>query len=275
MKYLITLGCSWTWGAGAGYTSGMSDVDFKKIVFDKNIADTLSFRNILSEQYGYKNINMSIWRSSNRRQFRLARNFFSGASFNSIKQSGNEVIVLWGITSTGRNEWYSSMTKDYTSFLLSSDKHLSPVEKDMSEFMLRNVYDHNHEIFELAQEMNHWNSFFHALGIKNYWFDSFNHHDYTLDSPGLKPGSEFNYKNNTQINNFVIDHPTSRDLMSQLAMDSAFNNNIHGYHTSEWVKDTNRIDHLIANDLINPYSFHPTQLGHQKIAKQFGHLFNQ
>jgi hypothetical protein len=61
--------------------------------------------------------------------------------------------------------------------------------------------------------------------------------------------------------------------MSQLAIDSEFNNNIDGYHTSQWVKDTNRIDHLIANDLINPYSFHPTLLGHTKIAKLFDHLF--
>ena len=53
MKYLITMGCSWAWGAGVGYTKNMPLGEFKSIVFDKALADKNSFRNILAEQYGY------------------------------------------------------------------------------------------------------------------------------------------------------------------------------------------------------------------------------
>lgn len=280
MKYLITLGCSWTWGAGAGYTTGMSDADFKRIVFDKSIADQLGFRSVLSNKFGYKNVNMSIWRSSNQKQFRLARNFFSSDSFKSMKQNADDIVILWGITSTGRNEMYSSRYKEYTNFLLSGERFFLPAEKDMSEFTFTHLYDHEHEVFELAQEMNHWNTFFSAQGLKNYWFDSFNHHDYTVNSPGLeKPGlaawDASNYKNNVKIPNFAIDHESARDLMSQLAIRSGFTNSDGKYHTSEWVNDTNRIEHLVSAGLINPFSFHPTAKGHEEIASMFEHLMQQ
>ena len=38
------------------------------------------------------------------------------------------------------------------------------------------------------------------------------------------------------------------------------------YHRSIWKKDDTRIDKLIKERLVNPFSFHPTQKGHKKIA---------
>jgi hypothetical protein len=271
MKYFITLGCSWAWGAGVGYVTGMSSDDFKNVVFNKELADKYSFRNLLAEQYGYKNINFSIHKSSNKKQFRLARNFFSSDVFNKIKNNAEDIIVLWGITSTGRNEVFSSKKNEYINFLLNHSSHFgfSPTEEKMSKFFLENIYDHQHEIFELAHDMAHWNDYFNLLGIKNYWFDSFNHHDYRVNSPG--DGKD--YTNNTNIRNFAIMHDHARDLMSQLLITSNIDKFDSKYHSSTWLLDTNRADLLVEKGLINPFSFHPTKTGNEKIAVMMQHLF--
>jgi hypothetical protein len=269
MKYLITLGCSWTYGAGVGYTEGMSLDDFKNVVFNRDLAEKYSFRNLLAEKYGYKNINFSIHKSSNKKQFRQARNFFSSDIFNKLKNNAEDIIVLWGTTSTGRNEVFSTAQNEYINFLMNHSRSFGPVEDKMSTFFFENTYDHNHEIFELAQDMAHWNSFFKMSGIKNYWFDSFNHHDYTLNSPG--EGKD--YVNNTNIENFAIVHNHARDLMSQLALTSGITEFDSKYHTNTWESDTNRAELLSKTNLINPFSFHPTKQGHEKIATMMSHLF--
>lgn len=270
MKYLITFGCSWAWGAGVGYVDGMSINEFKPIVFDKELADKHSFRSLLAEQYGYKNINFSIWKSSNKKQFRLARQFFSSDIFKEIKGRGDEVIVLWGITSTGRNEVFSVKQSEYLNFLLNNPHARDDEEEKLSNFFLENLYNHQHEIFELAQDMAHWNEYFKLSGVQNYWFDSFNHHDYTVNSPGSGP----DYINKTSIENFAVNHEHSRDLMSQLAMGSGIDNFDSKYHSSAWVLDTDRAKLLVEKRLVNPFSYHPTAMGHIKIAEMMSSLFN-
>jgi len=271
MKYLITLGCSWTWGAGVGYTKNMTIEEFRPLVFNKELADKNSFRNILAEQHGYKNINFAIWKSSNQKQFRRAKQFFSSDTFNKIKNTADDIVVLWGITSTGRNEIFSSKRNEYLNIVLNDHRSESDEEKKISNFFLENIYDHEHELFELANDMAHWNNYFKLLNVRNYWFDSFNHHDYTTNSPGT--GDE--YINKTCIENFVVKHNTGRDLMSQLAITSGINDCDSKYHSSAWVHDTNRIDFLVEKGLINPFSFHPTKEGHILISNLMNHLFEK
>lgn len=271
MKYLITFGCSWTWGAGSGYNKGMSLEEFKLVVFNKEISEKNSFRSILAKKYGYENINFSIWKSSNKKQFRLARQFFSSDAFAKIRENATEIIVLWGITSTARNEVFSNNNNEYLNFLLNNPHSQQGTEDKISNFFLENIYDHTHEIFELAHDMTHWNEYLKLLGIKNYWFDSFNHHDYTTHSTGR--GTE--YINNTKIENFAINHASARDLMSQLAIVTGMNNYDSNYHSSAWVLDTNRANFLIQNGLVNPFSFHPTKEGHTILAGMMEHLFEQ
>lgn len=269
MKYLITLGCSWTWGAGVGYTDNLTPGEYKSIVFDRELADKNSFRSILSERHGYRNINFSIWKSSNKKQFRQARQFFSSDTFTKIKNNADDIIVLWGITSTGRDQVFSTAKNEYLNLVLNDPRPQSDEEEKISNFLLEHTYDHDHEVFELAQDMTHWNHYFKLLGVRNYWFDSFNHHDYTTNSPGT--GKE--YINNTCIENFAVDHDHSRDLMSQLAINSGIENFDSKYHSSAWEHDTNRIDFLVEKGLINPYSYHPTKQGHMLISNLMNHLF--
>lgn len=258
MKYLITFGCSWAWGAGVGYRAGMAPNDFKNIVWDQEHADKDSFRGQLALEFGYENINFSIWKSSNKKQFRLARNFFNSDKFQDIKRDAEDIIILWGLTATGRGELFSVKHSDFVSFALNNKHESDETGKTMSDFFLRYNYDHDHEVSELTEEIKHWNNYFNMLGIKNYWYDSFNHHNYDIDT-----------------NNFVIDHDTSRDLMSQLVLSEGFSDFDSSYHTSMFVNDTNRIDFLIGKGLINPYSFHPTKRGHEKIASMMKYVFDR
>jgi hypothetical protein len=180
-KLLITFGCSWTFGVSVGYTSGMSDAELRKIWTNRDLADKYSFRGILTKKYDFTNINFSLPGSSNQKQFRIAKAFFNSNQFKNIQSKFDQIVVLWGITSTARNEMFIVKEQILKNFFYNSSTLLDPFIKSMVKFS----YDHAHEVFSLATDMAHWNMFFNNLGIKNLWFDTFNHHDYTTSSPGI------------------------------------------------------------------------------------------
>ena len=68
-------------------------------------------------------------------------------------------------------------------------------------------------------------------------------------------------------------HDHARDLMSQLLITSNIDKFDSKYHSSTWLLDTNRADLLVEKGLINPFSFHPTKTGNEKIAVMMQHLF--
>ena len=57
-----------------------------------------------------------------------------------------------------------------------------------------------------------------------------------------------------------------RDLLSQMAIQHGMSIMDNRYHLSTWQDDCNRITHLTKLGLLNPYSNHPTKLGHKCIA---------
>ncbi len=73
---LISFGCSWTYGVGANYISGMTKKDLEDVAWDVSQIEPLSFRKIISNKLDRVHINFSSRGSSNQRQFRLAREFF-------------------------------------------------------------------------------------------------------------------------------------------------------------------------------------------------------
>ena len=80
------------------------------------------------------------------------------------------------------------------------------------------------------------------IGVKNYWFDTFNHHDYTYDSP-----------------NMIMQNKKPRDLMSNLCIDMGHNSSMNNYHHSKWVLDDDRIKFLRKKNLVNPITHHPNR----------------
>jgi len=317
-KALITFGCSWTFGVGVNYDKSMqcNPETWKVDAWDESICNQLSFRGILSQRYNFDNINLSRGGSSNQRQFRLAKTFFNSKKFQELQDIGTEIVVLWGITSTARNETYMVGLNKVENFMYNSAEN--PPQKTtpdtmICEFFAKHIYSHRQEVFMLAHEMSHWNMFFKSLGIKNYWYDTFNHHDYTINSPALLTGKhdylerakpdwpswrEFvsrkfpsdsrvvdeilnpkyqfaQFVNNLSITNFVVDHPRDRDLMSQLVIRNGSDRFDRKYHFSNWDIDGDRVQFLIDQDLLNPHSFHPTKLGHEQIANMFDHLFEK
>ena len=308
---LITFGCSWTFGIGAGYVEGMSDSDYRELHENIEFADQLSFRAVLSEKFNLLNRNFASGGSSNQRQFRLAKNFFISKEFSELQKKYDNVIVLWGITSTARNECYRLTDKRYYNFLY----NLKPENNwPLPEMFVKYSYDHDSLVDELAAEISHWNEFFKYKNIKNLWFDTFNHYDYLGFEKKLDNQHKIEYENvkgidwptweNYRIGNFAginreiideiqkfpIDFMTSileenesryrninldnlifqelnpRDLMSLLAKQYGLNDVDKQYHKSIWRKDTNRVDFLVSKKILNPYSYHPTKLGHQIIA---------
>lgn len=177
-KLLITFGCSWTFGVGLNYEPGMSSDLYKANAWNPTVADKFSFRKYLVDRFDFEHLNFSSGGSSNCQQLRRAKTFFTSNQFQKIQQQFKEIVVLWGITSTARKEIYDNASDNIHVFFLSKD---NPISKNL----LLMLYNHEHEVFTLAKEMCFWNLFFKTLGVKNFWYDTFNHHDYTTNSPAI------------------------------------------------------------------------------------------
>jgi hypothetical protein len=306
---LITFGCSWTYGVGVNYSPGMTRPDFVKNTKNKLLCDSLSFRGILSSKLGLDNINFSQGGSSNQRQFRLAKQFFISDEFFKLKKKYKTIIVLWGITSTARNEMFDLETGEMVNFFLTSKN--PPIASQLAKYS----YDHKNEVQQLALDMKFWNSYFKQLGVENFWFDTFNHHDYDynniseteihqlkgdynapLAGPGWPTWEKFFNGNMTdvplhivkeiyRVENFrnflrqqhprhkkisrLIGNSSNRDIASQIAIKHRWSPKEDSYHYSTWRIDSKKIQYLTDLGLLNPWSHHPTSECHQEISQIF------
>lgn len=294
---LITFGCSWTYGVGLNYHSGMQKEEYGRGAWDTALLETLSWRRLLSKNFGLDHVNFSGPGASNQNQFRLATAFFAGDEFVSLKKTHPRVLVLWGLTSTARNELFDIISDQPRAILYNKNDVFS-------KFMVSQSYNHEWEVWCLLKQIQYWDKFFHSEQIENYWFDTFNHHDYgktqiKWSHPGF---DEHNYnmiKGNdwptwqefeptkctaawpvakpdmdTRLGYQISDRllhlgGTERDLASRLAYDIGFVVKDNAYHTSEWQAETDKIRFLRDHNILNPISLHPTRHAHELIAAIF------
>jgi len=296
---LLTFGCSWTYGVGVGYEAGMSADEYKQIAWNPNINKKLSWRGLISDRYNLFNRNFSLGGQSNQAQERLARQYFTSDTFEQDQTTFDKIILLWGITSTARNEMFSLQKNKLHNFFLTDDT-------DLSKSLVKLSYNHDFEVWDLAQKMRFWNLFFAGANIKNLWFDTFNHHDYAVVQPGMDNAEDlykqvggpswpswqsfcqgrdtidpeilkeitdsnlwpfWKYRQQSADSlNLMFADQNPRDLMSLLCIKNGFENIDQKYHVSGWQADTNRVDCLVNKGILNPISLHPTQQGHVQIT---------
>lgn len=297
-----------------GYSAGMTFKEFYALAWNKEICGRLSWRGILAQRYGYQNINLAAGGSSNQKQLRLAKLFFSSDDFKNAQEKFKKIVVLWGITSTSRNELYSLEKQKFVDVNYSTPDIFS-------KFFLKHVYDHGVEVANLRMEMLHWNRFFDGIQVENHWFDSFNTHSYfplsdtqpmttrwNITTPREKyaklAGKDWpsydnyvakNWENTpahiieeiariglndqeiidlhienqhiqVDIDRMIDSDKTHRDLLSMLKVKNNLVIDTQKYHTSMWQIDDQLLPALVDIGILNPYSFHPTQKGHEMIA---------
>lgn len=250
---LVTSGCSWTYGTGAAYSPGMSLTEYKKIAWDNSLCDRLSFRGILANKYNLDNINLATGGSSNQRQFRLIKNFFSSTETKRNLEKYDRIFVLHGITSTARNELYPVEKESLTNFKFDGDSSNS-----WCKAWVKNFYNHDNEVERLTEQMIFLNDYYRAVGVENLWYDTFNHHHYPVP-----------------IDRLIAPNADCRDLLSTMSArlgETIVNDN---YHLSSWKVDSDRVSKLISLGYLNPISTHPTQLGHSLIAKIIDEFFEK
>ena len=236
MKTLITFGCSWMFGAGANFQQGDSCEDYERKWDDPATSYQYGIRGRLVDYLGCaKHYNFSAVGVSNQNQFRLATEFFADL------EDQSDLIVVWGITSTSRTELFD-VSRNAMRHIRYADADRS-TKWCMSDAMFTHCYSHENELALLSIQMKFWDRWFKINGIRNFWVDMFNHHDYTYDSPNLL---------------FANDRP--RDLLSKMSEAAQVDPQ---YHRSVWRKDSSRLDRLCQEGLLNPYSFHPSQKGYE------------
>ena len=274
MNALITFGCSWTAGKFSWYNSDISfeDQEPKDVrVLTKSYKGKVTitpeelneyktkeneycFRTILSKRYDYVNINFARTATSNSSQFREAEEYFNKNDYKKY----DDVIVLWGLTSTSRIEFWKREQKKYHTYFLTHDK-------DLENIIRKYNYDHDVEVKRLSTRIEHWDNYFKMIGIKNYWFDTFNHNDYEYKSP-----------------NMIMSDENPRDLSSLLCKKEGLLFNDECTHLSKWNSNCNkpgftidsddyqtkknRVKFLTGKKLVNPISFHPNRQGHILLA---------
>jgi|TARA_B100001996_G_scaffold214402_1_gene164734 hypothetical protein len=245
--YLITFGDDWTLGTGAWYKPGMP-----KVVYDNTDVDyESSWRMMLLDYYGYgcqdRYKNFASSKSSNQKQFALAKQYFSSKDYWSSTFKEKNKVVLWGLTTTRRDYKWCNDTSEYEDIIFREEYDDSKY-KDKIGYGL-NKWCHNDRVSvkELQVEILHWNQYFKALGIKNYWFDTFSSKPYTIKPP-----------------NFLDIGSTHRDLLSLLCIKHAVGNRDS---SGGWVND--KFEYALNNKLINPHDLLPKKEGHQKIFEYF------
>ena len=253
MTRLVSFGCSWTFGVGLAWEPGFTQEEYQVSKKNMDMADKYSFRGILATEFGLEHKNFSVGGSSNQRQFRHAEQF-------NFKEGD---IVLWGITSTARNEiWYDHKNRYKGYFLnhaatcnenpvVGRDKSIDGNLCKMIKMTVNDWYSHKEEVRRLFYKIRHYNDYFKCKGIKVLWYDTLNHHNYQEVPDNMLYGNE-----------------EYRDLLSRLARLNGFNKLDDKYHFS-WSRgfnDCGRINYLIKKELVTPYSGHPTKEGHIQIA---------
>ena len=187
MNALVTFGCSWTAGIGSWYDPdkhikmSMEEYDqYQNKGEGRQLKNEYCFRTILARKHNYVNKNLSKPASSNSKQFRKAEQYFNTDDYKKY----DNVIVLWGLTSTARMELWNLKDKKYKSHFMTDDR------QDLNTILRKYHYDHDIEVNRLSTQIQHWDKYFNMIGVKNYWFDTFNHHDYDYESSNMIMGDE-------------------------------------------------------------------------------------
>ena len=276
----------------------MSESQLLARAWDKELCDALSWRGLLSQRFGWENLNFSVGGSSNQMQFRYAMEFFVSSQYQKLKQNFEKILVLWGITSTARNELWSIQDQSYRNFFLTKNNVFA-------RFLIKHCYDHDIEVQELHRRMLFWNMFFESQNITNFWFDTFNTHNYGcpykhyitqdhydrvsgVDWPSYHDFCNHNFSNTKReieeeirtmfqvyslpsIVNLLDHDRCPRDLMSWLMSTTGIkvSRQNQSYHHSDWKIDKEGMDGLIDVGILNPISHHPTKAGHILICNYF------
>jgi len=204
-KLLITFGCSWTFGVGAAYSPDMNEEQYLDIAWNEELNKPFLFRTLISEKYKFDNKNFSAAGSSNQKQFRLAKEYFSSNEFDKDKQKYDKIIVLWGITSIYRNELYLNSQESLVNFFYNQNRN----EKFVDTYF-KNTFDETDTIRNLALDILTFDKFFEGHSVDNYWFDTFNHVNY--ENPYL--GFEYHEWKNDYYKNAGKDWPSWEDFLN-------------------------------------------------------------
>jgi len=255
--YLITFGCSWTFGLGASYESGMSEEEYNKISFDEKLCYNNSWRKLVSDKLNFENINFSLPCCSNEAQFMLAEKFFSSKFFKKIKNE-KPIIVLWGITALSRSMFWSVKSQSYTTIFptLSQSKFNNKTDELYRKSYYATAFDEQMRKIELEEKIIFWDTVFEQFKIKNFWFDSFCSNDYSA-----------------QLKNLIYSSDRNRDLLYLLCLKNAkrLRKKMKGdvNHMSFGNVDNKKIKFLLNQGLVNPYTLHPVKIANQQIANIF------
>lgn len=257
--YLITLGCSWTYGLGSGYKSGMTQDNFEDICFDELICYENSWRKTICDELNLENINLSLPTSGNDIQFDIAERFFSSDTFKTIKKD-KPIYVLWGITSLSRKTLWSNISKNYITFFANYS-----LSNDRKDDLLRTLYfktsfDESVTQKEVENKMKFWDYFFEQIGVNNLWFDSFSSNEYSYRSKRM-----IDYRKKNRDLSYFLCLSHAQYLQNKEIKTFADKNDVK--HTSMGDRDNSKIEFLLVQHLVNPYTLHPVKTSHQLIGK--------
>lgn len=251
---LITFGDSWTFGEGSAYKDGMNQPQYEQIQHDPDLCWENGWRKRVVEHFDFDHINFAIGGSSNDKQFRVAKKFFTSKKFKEIYQQKQKIYVLWGTTSVNRYDFWVKDRYRYEHIFLKdiNGDNVSPEQwgRDaqaidyIAACLNKYSYCEPARVKELEIEFLHWNQYFKLLGIKNFWYDTFCSFNYSI-----KVSNFFDMNKNRRdllsviVDNHRKDHPSLRDIFPQ-------------------------DDFLYAckQEIINPYSYHPLTVGYELLG---------
>ena len=261
---LITLGCSWTFGEGAGYEPGMNHKEYEKIRYSPKLAWKYGWRRYVVEHFDIDHHNIGESGSSNPKQFHYAKQYFLSKKFLQEYKEHENIIVLWGLTTLRRAFMYFKDSKMYENMFMKEENVFQTkwnTNRDkMTKAIYRYSYDDDVALAELQTDILHWNQHFKLFPkIKHFWYDIFGSKKYTIEPK-----------------NFIDIKKEKRDLLYLICKNHEIKDDEKWKLDGSTLREGYVVDkyntcfgYAGENDLVNPHSFHPLKDGYKFIGDHF------
>ena len=303
-NYFYFFGCSWTWGKYINFPSDFNIPNISNTAFEKEQADTYSYRALIANHFNARQTNYAEGGSSNDRQFRFAAEEFIGPNkkrpalknksidqlaeenYNKIKGSDwplfpktetDPRLPAEIVTEIKNIESNQSLIEYYYTLQQPIEQKTYVLWFITSTFRKEFFNELTKSYDNMMLSNNNCNSF-QKLFTVNYY-----NHEHELEKTAQQMVLWNNYFNSKGITNIWIDtfnhHEYPIDIANRLTFDSGWSDIMTNLcistgcvprpketHLSNQQIDDSRSKHLVDIGLLNPKTLHPTQQGHARIA---------
>ena len=171
---------------------------------------------------------------------------------------------MWGITALARKTFWSNVNDSHITIFPNYALSNSKKDEIFQKIYYKTSFNEDVEKDELETKMLFWDCFFEQMNVKNFWFDSFSSNNYSQKIKTL-----IDYKKKNRDLSYFLCMANSQEC-DKKSINNFLDKNDQK-HTSFGMRDNHKIEFLLHQHLVNPYTLHPIAFAHKQISLFFIH----